>query len=59
MILNISEVSKEMRFVDKCVENFLMPFFWADCVRKWRIKLRTACTFSCTGNTQLLALFEL
>ena len=33
-IQNISEVSKEMRLAEKCLEKFLMPFFWADCGKK-------------------------
>jgi hypothetical protein len=52
-------LEKEMRLVDKCLKNFLMPFFWADCVKKWRNKCRTGRTFSCVLNTQLLALFKL
>jgi hypothetical protein len=34
-IQNISEISKEMRLADKCLENSVMPFFWADCLKKW------------------------
>jgi hypothetical protein len=41
--------------LEKCLEKFLMPFFWADFVRKWGNKFRTARTFSCAINTQLLA----
>ena len=33
-IKNICEISKEIRLVDKCLENFLMLFLWADRVEK-------------------------
>jgi hypothetical protein len=40
--------SKEKRLADKSLDNYLMPFFWADCVKRWGNKCRTARTFSCT-----------
>jgi hypothetical protein len=56
VIKHISKVGKVMSFVAKYLENFLMPFFWADCIGK--LMQITARTFSCTINTQLLALFQ-
>jgi hypothetical protein len=37
--------------VDKCLQGFLKLYVWADCVRKWGNKLRTARTFLFTRNT--------
>jgi hypothetical protein len=47
-----------MKLVDKCLEKFLIPFFRADCMRKWGNKCRIVCTFFSAMNMQLLALFE-
>jgi hypothetical protein len=43
-----------MKLADKCLEKFLMLFFWTDWVRKLGKKCGTTHTFLCTINIQLL-----
>jgi hypothetical protein len=59
VILNISEVRKEMRVVDICLENFFILLFWADCMRNLGNKCRTACMFLCALNKQLFSIIRI